>query len=267
MNTQTSQNAIRRIIVHNHKGGTGKTMFSVHLAEYLVERGQEWHLLDADPQYNAISWLTGHSWDGEGALRLPGDGRRTEMIVTVDPDVAVGQSHFVADTPPAGDALGRLEREGIELGPDDLLVCPVSGRFGIDGAIKVAEEVAPTGCRVVAVLNMTDPNDDHATEEIRAVRELEEVEDLGIEVFKMAIPRNDKYLRQAELQGQPVWDISYARSTHAVKALQAFCRWVAEGAPPEANQMGALATGHPESDALDSGKQARVTELQERLWG
>ncbi|WP_263841511.1 ParA family protein [Salinibacter sp.] len=255
-------NSLRRIVVHNHKGGTGKTMIAVHLAEYLVEHGQKWQLLDADPQYNAISWLTGHAWDGEDALQLPGEGRREEMVVTIDSSVVAETPRVVVDTPPAGDALRRLHDAGLELGPEDLLVCPVSGRFGIDGAIKVAEEAAPSGCRIVALLNMTDPDDDHGSEEIKAVRELEGVEDLGIEVFKMAIPRNDDYLRRAELQGEPVWDIPYATSTHAVRALQAFCRWVAEGAPPEGNQMGSLASGSPNTES-----QRRVSELQDRLWG
>jgi chromosome partitioning protein len=262
MTTRPTEDSLRNIIVHNHKGGTGKTMLAVHLAEYLVEQGQPWHLLDTDPQYNAISWLTAHAWEGEEALQLPGEGRREEMIVTIDPEMASGRPHLVVDTPPAGDALQRLRRDGIELGPEDLLVCPVSGRFGIDGAIKVAEEASPTGCRVVAVLNMTDPSDEHAAEEIRAVRELEGVEDLGIEVFKMAIPRDDEYLREAELKGTPVWDIPYARSTHAVRALKAFCRWVAQGARPEANRMGELAPEETTSKA-----QARVNELQDRLWG
>lgn len=258
----STDNSLNNIVVHNHKGGTGKTMLAVHLAEYLVERGQEWHLLDTDPQHNAISWLTGHAWNGERAVRLPGEGRRGEMTVTVDPQIALRQPHLVIDTPPAGDALKDLRQIGVELGPDDLLACPVSGRFGIDGAIKVAEEVRSSGCRVAVVLNMTDPDDDHASEEVQAVRELESVEDLGIEVFKMTIPRNDKYLRKAELQGMPVWDISYAQSTHTVRALQALCRWTAEGAPPEANQMGQLASGQADAD-----RQGRAQDLQERLWG
>jgi cellulose biosynthesis protein BcsQ len=262
MATSSNENPLRRIIVHNHKGGTGKTMFAVHLAEYLVEQGQGWHLLDADPQYNAISWLTAHAWEGEDALQLPGDGRREEMIVTIDPETVTGRPNLVVDTPPAGDALQQLGRDGIELGSDDLLVCPVSGRFGIDGAIKVAEEARRTGCRIVAVLNMTDPDDEHAAEEIHAVRELEGVDDLGIEVFKMAIPRNDEYLREAELKGKPVWEIPYARSTHSVRALRAFCRWVSQGAPPEANRMGELVSG----EKSKSGGQARVNELQDRLW-
>ena len=236
-------------------------MFAVHLAEYMVGLGQPWHVLDADPQYNAISWLTGHAWEGEKALRLPGEGRREEMIVSVDSKVAAEREHIVVDTPPSSDALPMLEQRGLGLGPDDLLVCPVSGRFGIDGAIKVAEEASHTGCRVVAVLNMTDPADEHAAEEIRAVRELESVEELGIEVFKMAIPRNDKYLRKAELKGEPVWEIPYARRTHTVRALRAFTRWVSQGAPPEANQMGELAAGAAET------KETRVQELQDRLWG
>jgi len=260
--TLNNKNPLRRVVVHNHKGGTGKTMFAVHLAEFMADQGQTWHVLDADPQYNGISWLTAHAWEGEKTILLPGQGRREEMVVTIDPAVASESDHLVVDTPPEAGALKDLRRAGIGLGPKDLLVCPVSGRFGIDGAIKVAEEASQFDCRVVAVLNMTDPDDAHAAEEVKAVRELEEVEDLGIEVFKMAIPRNDKYMREAELKGEPVWDLSYAGNTHTVRALQAFMRWVSQGAPAEGNQMGALA---PERSS--TGKASRVNELQDRLWG
>ncbi len=259
MSTRSTENNLSRVVVHNHKGGTGKTMLAVHIAEYLVEQGQEWDLMDADPQHNAVSWLTGHAWSGEAALQLPGEGRRSKMTVTVDPETALSSTHLVVDTPPSEDSLEDLQRSGIELVSDDLLICPVSGRFGIDGAIKVAEEVRVSGCRVVVVLNMTDPDDDYASEEVQAARDLEEVENLGIEVFKMTIPRNDKYLRLAELQGMPVWDIPYARSTHTVGALQALCRWIAEGAPPEANRMGQLTPGL-------ANHQGRGEDLQERLW-
>jgi chromosome partitioning protein len=254
--------SLRHIIVHNHKGGTGKTMIAVHLAEYLVDHGQSWHVLDADPQCNAISWLTAHKWSGEDALQLPGGGRRPAMIVSVEPGVVADEDHLVVDTAPAGDALRRLHESGVELVPDDLILCPINGRFGIDGVIKVAEEAAPMGPRVVAVMNMTDPSDEHATEEIRALRELEEVGDLGIEVFKMAIPYNATYIRKALLQGTPVWEVPYARRTHTVQALEALARWVAQGAPPEANRIGGFAPAEASHQ-----KQRRVNELQDRLWG
>ena len=260
--TSNTENPLRRVVVHNHKGGTGKTMFAVHLAEFMADQGQPWHVLDADDQCNAIAWLTAHAWEGEESILLPGKGRREEMVVTVNPSVGAQSDHLVVDTPPEANALADLQQAGIGLGPKDLLVCPVSGRFGIDGAIKVAEEANQFGCRVVAVLNMTDPKDPHAAEEIKAVRELEKVEDLGIEVFKMAIPRNDKYIREAELKGEPAWDLAHAGRTHTVQALRAFVRWVAQGAPPEANQMGALA---PEESSAE--KASRVNELQDRLWG
>jgi cellulose biosynthesis protein BcsQ len=260
-NSDTTDSDVRRIIVHNHKGGTGKTMLSVHLTEFMADQGQFRHMYDADEQHNAISWMTGHAWQGEEALQLPGDGQRPQIVVTVAPGIAAQQPHLVVDTPPAGDALKRIQDNGIDIGPEDMVVCPVSGRFGIDGAIKVAEEVHSTGCRVVAVLNKTDPKSDHAAEEIRAVQELEDVEDLGIEVFKMTIPRNDKYIRQAELQGKPVWEIPHAKRTHTVRSLRAFARWMAQGAPPEANQTGQLGSTE------ESGrKQERVRELSDRLW-
>jgi chromosome partitioning protein len=253
---------LTRIIVHNHKGGTGKTMIAVHLAEHLAEQGQPWCLLDADPQCNGISWITGHAWQGEGAVRLPGEGRRAALVATVEPEVAARHDRMLVDTPPSDDALERLAGWNLGPGPGDVVVCPAGGRFAIDGAIKVAEEVGPMGARVVVVANQTDPKEGHGAEEIQALRELEAVAESGIEVFKMAIPDNKKYMRQAELEGVPVWELPHAPRTHAARALEAFCRWVAQGAPREANRMGALGAG------LDSAeKERRVRQMQERLWG
>jgi CO dehydrogenase nickel-insertion accessory protein CooC1 len=257
-----SSHGLTRIIVHNHKGGTGKTMIAVHLADYFAERGGAWCLLDADSQCNSISWITGHAWQGEEAVRLPGEGRRAPLVATVDPSAAKQHDRVLIDTPPSDDALERLAGWGLAPGPGDVVVCPAGGRFAIDGAIKVAEEVGPSGARVVVVANQTDPKEGHGAEEIQALRELESVAESGIEVFKMAIPDNKKYMRQAELEGAPVWELPHAPRTHAVRALEAFCRWMAQGAPEEANRLGALGAG------LDTDeKRRRVRQMQERLWG
>ncbi|PSQ81661.1 MAG: hypothetical protein BRD41_01990, partial [Bacteroidetes bacterium QS_1_63_11] len=97
--------------------------------------------------------------------------------------------------------------------------------LAIDGAVKVAEEVASIGCRVVLVANLTDPKDAHAREEIHALEEMADLENLNAEIFQLAIPRNDKYMREAEEKGVPIWDLPHANRTHTGKALRAFCEW------------------------------------------
>ena len=141
----------------------------------------------------------------------------------------------------------------------DIVICPVSTRHSIDGAIKVAEEMVPTGCRVVLVPNLVEVREWHTREAIRAVEELAEASEVNVEVFRMAIPMNTKYVGRAELEGVPVWeDLPHAGRTHVAKALKAFGAWIADGAPPEANRPGAMEEDGPSYDVS--------RKLQKRLW-
>jgi chromosome partitioning protein len=244
-------NDLQLVLVHNHKGGTGKTMIAVHLAEYLASQGQQWCLWDADSQANAMSWVTGHQWQGEDTIQIPTDGGAA-LTATVNPEDTQAYEHILIDTPPSESALEEFAQY-YALSPSDLIVCPVNGRLSIDGAIKVAEEVEPSGCRVVLVPNLTDPRDGHAREEIKAIEELGAVTELNAEVFRLAIPRNEKYMRDAELQGIPIWNLTYARRTHTAQALEAFCEWIALGALPAANEFGeGKGQGYPVSAKLKS---------------
>lgn len=243
------------ILIHNHKGGTGKTMISVHLAHYLARQRQEWCLLDADRQGNAMSWATEYQWDGSPTVRLTDDGQ-ADLIATVEESEATDHERLLVDTPPADDALEELSSI-LEIGPETLLVCPVSGRLSVDGAVKVAEEVASTGCRVLLVANLTDPKETHAREEIHALEEMAQMDRISAEAFQLAIPRNDKYMREAEEKGIPIWDLPHSGRTYTGKALKAFCEWVARGAPAGENPP--TAPAGDKSGPISPG-------IQERLW-
>lgn len=255
--TNGLMNDLELILVHNHKGGTGKTMLAVHLALHMASKGQPWVLWDTDAQCNAMSWLTRHEWQGEADVFVPGNGQGVDLMATTDLDLAEDKSHVIVDTPPAESILDFIGQH-MQLNAQDMIVCPVNGRLSIDGAIKVAEETAPSGCRVVLVPNLTDPYDSHAREEIAAIRELSNVTEINVEVFQMAIPRNDTYMREAELQGVPIWELPHARRTHTAKALFAFCDWVAKGAPPEANR--------PEAHRDGNSPYNVSRKLKNRLW-
>ena len=248
-------NMPNQILVHNHKGGTGKTMLSVHLAHYFARQGQEWCLWDVDRQGNAISWLTEFQWDGTPTIRLSDDGQ-AQLVATVKEEDAIGHDRLLVDTPPADDILEELS-SSLEIGPETLLICPVSGRLSVDGAVKVAEEVASSGCRVVLVANLTDPKETHAREEIHALEEMAELDGVNTEAFQLAIPRNDKYMREAEEKGIPIWDLPHSGQTYTGKALKAFCEWVHRGAPPEENPP--IDPGGDKGGPISPG-------LKERLW-
>ena len=48
---------MRKIVIINSKGGSGKTTISVNLAAALAARGERTALLDLDPQGSSIRWL------------------------------------------------------------------------------------------------------------------------------------------------------------------------------------------------------------------
>jgi len=242
------------ILVHNHKGGTGKTMLSVHLAHYLARSGQEWTVWDADTQGNAMSWVTEHQWDGQRSIRYSEEGQ-ADIIATIDQSTALGRDRLIVDTPPTEKIIRDLLGV-VELGNGDILLCPANGRLAIGGSIKVAEEVAGTGCRVVLVPNLTDPKHAHGQSEIDALREVADLDRINAEVFQLAIPRNDQYMRRAEEEGKPIWDLDYGTRTHTGKALKALCSWINQGAPPDEN---------PPSG--ESGQGGPISgDLKDRLW-
>ncbi|MCS3937242.1 MinD superfamily P-loop ATPase [Salinibacter ruber] len=248
-----------KILVHNHKGGTGKTMVSVHLAHHLARSagpgGKPICVWDADTQGNAMSWISEHQWDGRESFRYTEDGQ-APIVATIDPEVALGQNRLVVDTPPTGTFVEEFLSVA-RLTEEDVLLCPVDGRNAVSGALKVAEEVAPTGCRMIMVHNRADPKKSHARTEIEALEEIASHEDIGAELFRLAIPSNPDYMRRAEEQGIPVWDLSYASRTHTCKALRTFCSWVGNGAPPDDN---------PPAGGLGGNQKPISKSLNQRLW-
>ena len=244
------------IIVHNHKGGSGKTTLSVHLSVWLARQGVPAVLLDTDSQANGIRWITGYDWEGDDAVDIPRYGAPLAAVFMDDQlaqDIALDrEATLVIDTPPSDDLFQQLPR-ALHPSAEDLLVIPVQGRMAIDGAVKVLEEVAAYPCRTVLVANAVDPMDDSDRSEVAALVELERSFDCT--VFRAAIPPNPEKMGVAERDGISFWETPYADRTHTGKALTAFCQWVQNGCDVT------------EADGdFRQGSHSLRRDLQERLW-
>lgn len=72
------------IVVSNQKGGVGKTMFAVHLAEYCTERAKVL-FVDVDGQGNSTRFfIDNRAAHGQGASRLFADGESPEIVKVRD---------------------------------------------------------------------------------------------------------------------------------------------------------------------------------------
>lgn len=226
---------LQNVVVHNHKGGSGKTMLSVHLSWYLVEYGRNVVLLDLDEQDNAIRWITQFDWDGSTAVEVHSDDRGSLAVVSLDAEAAVSLANqrnavLIVDTPPAYDLFDRLPTI-VYPEQDDIFLLPVGGRLSLDGAVAVLEEIEARGLttRVRIIANQLDPKKQEAAQsQLRTLEELEKAFP-QLTVFRVAVPSNYK-MHMAERYGQPYWRRPYADRTHTGKSLRAALGWIASGA-------------------------------------
>jgi cellulose biosynthesis protein BcsQ len=201
-----------KAVVYNNKGGVGKSTLVSHTAFYAMERKVELTVIDADQQCNSMSWLAGHEWDGSteyetGTVRMTTDGG------------AVGGAMTIVDAPPSFTF--------VENHPEaDIWIIPVGGRFSVTGAMNVIDQVRQVKkkARVVLVANMCDPNTKFGR------LELDEINKLNIELFKIPIPRHD-IVRKAEMAGQAAWSLPYGIRANAAQNLRTFADWMVRGCP------------------------------------
>ena len=94
------------IVISNQKGGVGKTMFAVHLAEYAVEKGRRVLVVDVDGQGNTSRYFTGHLAEhGKGTSQLYAGGETPKPL-------AVREALWIL---PADKALNDVEALPLEV--------------------------------------------------------------------------------------------------------------------------------------------------------
>jgi hypothetical protein len=123
----------------------------------------------------------------------------------------------IIDCPPAFEVVKRYKDV-------DIWIIPVALRFSVAGAMSVIEEIKHIDKqpRVILVANMVDAR----TEFGKA--ELAEIQKLGVELFKLPIPRHD-CVGKAEMSCVASWDIPYGMRSLTAQNFQSFADWVLSG--------------------------------------
>ncbi len=99
----------RRILVHNPKGGVGKTVVVALAAEWFLYRGRTVHLIDADGNHSCQEWVDNNREEGR------------EISTPIDPDVEIVDTKGVP-----GSAVPFLRESDLILTPFQLYGYDVS---------------------------------------------------------------------------------------------------------------------------------------------
>jgi cellulose biosynthesis protein BcsQ len=199
------------VAVYNNKGGVGKTSLVAHVGFRAMELQKEITVVDADSQYNTMDWLTNGQWDMNTTLS------RGTITITTDVREIDDSDFSIIDCPPAFEVVQNYPKVNV-------WIVPVSGRFSVSGAMNVIQQVKThsNNSRIVLVANMVDVRTTFGK------TEFEEINKLGLELFKYPIPRHD-VIGKAEMSCVSAWHIPYGiRSTTAVN-LRLFTDWVISG--------------------------------------
>lgn len=157
---------MRKLVIANQKGGSGKTTTTVNLAGALAEQEARVLVVDLDPQGNASRWLGAPS-DGQAMLGvLAGDQKLEEII---EPSKVEG-----IDVAPGGTWLATAERAlasevGAELALREVLnstssswdfvlidTPPTLGLLTISALVAADEVLAPVEASSLAVVGLGD---------------------------------------------------------------------------------------------------------------
>lgn len=92
---------LRKILVLNPKGGSGKTTLATNLAGYLASRGRAVALMDFDPQQSSMRWLKNRPGSLPRILGIPAHKRDHSVTRSYQFRVPREIEYLVVDSPAA----------------------------------------------------------------------------------------------------------------------------------------------------------------------
>ena len=92
---------LRKIVVLNPKGGSGKTTLAVNLAGYLAREGKRVALMDFDPQQSAMQWLGKRPDSKPQIYGIPAHKRDHSVTRSFQFRVPRDIEYLIADSPAA----------------------------------------------------------------------------------------------------------------------------------------------------------------------
>lgn len=134
---------MRKIVIVNSKGGSGKTTITVNLASALAKRGEQVALMDLDPQGSSMRWLSHRSEELPGISGIAAFRSDAKSTRSFQLSPAPGTTTLIVDTP-AG-----LDRRGLEAatrGADAVLMPVMPSDIDIHAATHCIADLL-LGCK------------------------------------------------------------------------------------------------------------------------
>lgn len=206
---------MRRLIILNPKGGSGKSTIATNLAVYFALQGEQVAIADFDPQRSSIDWL---------AVR-PASRPKIHGFAVEDSDelmIPHGSGYLIMDAPAGihGKEMARLVKKG-----HTILIPVLPSPIDMRATARFIEELLLVGkverekTRIAVLANRVREN----TLIYHALQRF--LESLGIP-FLTHLRDTQNYIRAAET-GLGIFEMSAAQVEHDLAQWQPILDWLA----------------------------------------
>jgi len=179
---------MKKILVSNNKGGTGKTTISVHLACASGNTGRKVLLVDTDiNQADALRWVLKLNNDDAGKFKVDKvyktEFENVSVIPTDNSDIIKsikGYDLVVIDSDPDVEGWAKF------LDISDMVLIVFAGYMSVDDAVEVIADAKRGNKKMVGIINK-------ATQSYLGTKMYLEAKKLHIDMFPMLIRRTTSF--------------------------------------------------------------------------